>query len=514
MSATLDLRTLLDVIADHPVLPPPGSLPPDGEELRAALGEIARGSRSRHASLIREVAASHRVGLEELVRRAGFVLACVSLPSHGTHYDLLGVTPRASSREIRQRWATLIQRYHPDHAGPEGGLGDQARRLIEAYQTLRDPDRRRQYDFELSRAQGEWRVATPVEAPGSWRKLAPPGRWRWAPAAIVAFGVIVVVVIVRWTSHPPATTIRPALRETPPVMGDAAPGESWLVQSPPSPHRAGIGAGTVEPKNIGPPPASQPAPLLPSLLSRIPGPESAPAPSAAGATLVAEVRRDEERREPSAGGVASLPAPSWPATLEPPPPPVVPDVARGAERSNRDVAVPLAAPGSRPTAPATASPTAPAPGRRPQQETGAPPSTPVVATTPPRSEPKKPTLESWPALIEAFRSAYERKDVGGLTDLFANDVRERNTVGRGAVQQLYVTNFQVLDRIRYEVSQVTARAGSKEGEVLVQGRFRIRAVDARSGSRPLEVSGPIRWTLRRDGEALRIVGIDYDAGTR
>ena len=101
-----------------------------------------------------------------------------------------------------------------------------------------------------------------------------------------------------------------------------------------------------------------------------------------------------------------------------------------------------------------------------------------------------------------------------MTDLFANDVRERNTVGRGAVQQLYVTNFQVLDRIRYEVSQVTARAGSKEGEVLVQGRFRIRAVDARSGSRPLEVSGPIRWTLRRDGEALRIVGIDYDAGTR
>lgn len=512
MSATIDLAALLEVIADHPVLPPPGSLPPDSEELRAVLGEIARGSRSAHAALIRQVASARHVGFEELVRRAGFVLACVTLPSSGTHYELLGISPKASSREIRQRWATLIQRYHPDHAGPEGGLGDQARRLIEAYQTLRDPDRRRRYDAELSRARGGWPVVSPVNAPGSWRKLTPAGRWRWAPAAIAAVGVVVVVAMVRWTAHPPTMAPRAAPRPAEPAMSEVIPADPGPVHPPRSASNSGIDAGSAQPESPPAPSASRPS--LPSLLRRLTVVEPTAAPSLGDAGTAGEAARENDRAEPITGD-ASKPPPGTPRTVvEPPaPPPATPDAAHGAHRPGPDVGVPPSASAPKPTPHVMVTPAPSAPERRPPA-TPAPPVASAPALAPTRANKKAPAPEGWSSLIEAFRGAYERKDVAVLNGLFADDVRERTAVGRRAVQQLYMANFQVLDDIRYEVSQMTAQPGPREGEVLVRGRFRIRAVDARNGARPLDVSGPIHWTLRREGEALRIVGIDYDAGRR
>ncbi len=506
VNATIDLATLLGVIADHAVLPPPGSLPPDSEELRTALGEIAKGSRSAHATLIRQVAASRHVGFEELVRRAGFVLACVTLPSSGTYYELLGVSPRASSREIRQRWATLIQRYHPDHAGPEGGLGDRARRLIEAYQTLRDPERRRRYDAELSRIRGGWPVVSPVDAPGSWRRLAPAERWRWAPAAIAAVGVVVVVAMVRWAAQPPTIAPRAAPRPTAPAMSEVMPVEAGAVQPSRSSPDAEIDGGSAEPERPSKPSTSRPP--LPSLLGRLTEPDSTAAPSAA------EARREEERRQPIPGDAShSLPDASRTAVEPPAPPSGGLDAAQGGQRSDRDAAAPSTAPGPKPPPHVVRTPVMSAPDSKPPAIPG-----PAIASTPSpepsRANKKAPAPEGWSSLIEAFRGAYERKDVGVLNGLFADDVRERTVMGRRAVQQLYMANFQVLDSIRYEVSQVTAQPGRREGEVLVQGHFRIRAVDARHRSRPLDVSGPIRWTLRREGEAFRIIEIDYDAGRR
>jgi hypothetical protein len=490
MAATIDLARLLGVIADHRVLPPPGSLPPDSDALRAALGEIVRGSRSAHAALIRQVAASRHVGVEELVRRARFVLACVALPSNGTYYELLGVTPRASSREIRRRWATLIQRYHPDHAGSEGGLEDQARRLIEAYQTLRDPEQRRCYDAELSYAQGAWVVPKPVEAPGSWRKLTPAGHWRWAPAAIAALGAVAVIAMVRWSTAPaaPRGAPRPVPRSPAPVASDVTPVDPETgtaraqgeLAKPESDAVSGRGSdaasGTRRAQTARPSPLSVREAPLPSLLDRLAALDSAVEPAATEPG--AAPRRDEGRREPPAREMTSPASPSGrPVPSE--------------SKTAASVMVPEVPPVQQISTPAPPEHKAlPAPGR--------------IAPSP----------EGWSVLIETFRGAYERKDVAALSGLFADDVRERTTTGKSAVEELYIANFRALNDIRYELSQMTAQDGAKEGEVLVRGQFRIRAVDARNGSRPLDVSGPIRWTLRQDREALRIVGIDYEASKR
>lgn len=496
------------MIADHPVLPPPGSLPPDSEELRAVLGEVAKGSHSTRAGLIRQVAAARHVAFEELVRRAAFLLACVTLPESGTHYEVLGVSPRASRREIRQRWATLIQRYHPDHAGPEGGLEDQARRLIEAYQTLRDPERRRRYDAELSRARGGWQVARPVEAPGSWRRLVPARRWRWAPAVIAAFGVLVVVAMVRWTAQAPSLAPFPAPRALSPAHPEGVPTEPIPVRPPPSTAPIVTEGEPTEPH--GPPASRSP---LPSLLGRMAALDPPAATSARDANSGIEAVREVESQAPSPAHPASPPVATPPATVKSPATAsTIPDGGHGTHRPVRDSTIP-----SEPSGPKRTAPTMRPPGTsEPEQRLPRNPArTAAVATPAPTPRDKNvPGPESWSSLIEAFRGAYERKDVGVLNGLFADDVRERTTVGRNAVRRLYMANFQVLDDIRYEVSQMTAQAGPKEGEVLVHGRFRIRAVEARSGSRLLDVSGPIRWTLRREGEALRIVGIDYEAGRR
>lgn len=66
------------------------------------------------------------------------------------YYIVLGVESTESAGGIRAAFRDLARRYHPDHAGPEGAPG--FREIAEAYGVLRDPQRRRRYDEDLSRA--------------------------------------------------------------------------------------------------------------------------------------------------------------------------------------------------------------------------------------------------------------------------------------------------------------------------------------------------------------------------
>ncbi len=70
-------------------------------------------------------------------------------------YRLLGVSPGASPERIRSAYRKLVRRYHPDVYGGDPEVAHtNFRELTDAYETLRDPLRRREYDRK--RAQELW----------------------------------------------------------------------------------------------------------------------------------------------------------------------------------------------------------------------------------------------------------------------------------------------------------------------------------------------------------------------
>lgn len=78
------------------------------------------------------------------------------------YYDVLGVPADAGAEQIKRAYRQLARRYHPDISGDDRGAA--FRELARAYDVLRDPLRRREYDTRLSerpsaasgRARADW----------------------------------------------------------------------------------------------------------------------------------------------------------------------------------------------------------------------------------------------------------------------------------------------------------------------------------------------------------------------
>jgi len=65
------------------------------------------------------------------------------------HYDLLGIKQDASASQIKKAFRQKAKQLHPDIAG--SSHSDAMRRLLSAYETLSNPERRYEYDRVYSR---------------------------------------------------------------------------------------------------------------------------------------------------------------------------------------------------------------------------------------------------------------------------------------------------------------------------------------------------------------------------
>lgn len=62
-----------------------------------------------------------------------------------TYYDILGLDPSASDKEIKKAWRSLAGKHHPDRSGDS----EYFKELSEAYEVLSNPAKKADYDQQL-----------------------------------------------------------------------------------------------------------------------------------------------------------------------------------------------------------------------------------------------------------------------------------------------------------------------------------------------------------------------------
>lgn len=104
------------------------------------------------------------------------------------YYRILGVSPEATTEEIKSAFRRLALELHPDRSGADSGP---FREVLEAYGVLSDPERRRAYDQQRQRQARERRSWRSRAEPLIRRRAAEPfqpGSSGWSPAAMAGPG--------------------------------------------------------------------------------------------------------------------------------------------------------------------------------------------------------------------------------------------------------------------------------------------------------------------------------------
>lgn len=83
------------------------------------------------------------------------------------YYTILGVPPDADDKAIKAAYRKLARKYHPD-MNPDEGAEDKFKEVAEAYEVLKDTQRRAEYD-ELRQYGGKARSGSGFEPPPGWQ---------------------------------------------------------------------------------------------------------------------------------------------------------------------------------------------------------------------------------------------------------------------------------------------------------------------------------------------------------
>ena len=97
------------------------------------------------------------------------------------YYRVLNISPEAGGREIRQTYLRLARKYHPDKNKGNKLAERKFKQINEAYQALKDPQSRKQFDSQLKQRMEPPRQDT-ITLPDSFKSTPPKTRTPPAPS--------------------------------------------------------------------------------------------------------------------------------------------------------------------------------------------------------------------------------------------------------------------------------------------------------------------------------------------
>ena len=252
-------------------------------------------------------------------------------PVQQSLYEVLDLTERAGTDEIRSSYRNLVKKLHPDLNPNDEEAQERFKRVTTAYRILNDPAQRQRYD--RGEIDGEGRVNPEFEARRRFRRTA----FRYYSAAAASFMLAVVALGAVWYT---VLSVDPA-DETPQVAVVSQPKRSERLggetsPQPTSPTReersASLSEESARQEQETPPAASPtpeaaapsatvepkapeaPAPESQAALAEQPAePESADLPISPAPTPADETARAPEARSPEPEKTAAEPAMQNPA---------------------------------------------------------------------------------------------------------------------------------------------------------------------------------------------------------
>lgn len=92
-------------------------------------------------------------------------------------YQVLGVSKTATDADIKKAYRKLARELHPDLTGGDSAKSERFKAVNEAYDLLRDPEKRRRYDAGEIDAEGQERA--PRQSYRSYAESDPSGRYEY-----------------------------------------------------------------------------------------------------------------------------------------------------------------------------------------------------------------------------------------------------------------------------------------------------------------------------------------------